>query len=81
MRTSMTDNSMSPQKGANLLSSGRQQKHTFKQTFGEPDFSSYDQCTNLERSTEIVATDEDFIFIQEVLQQAAADLRTKEHLP
>jgi hypothetical protein len=36
---------------------------------------------NLERSTEIVATDEDFTFIQEVLQQAASDLRAKLSLP
>jgi hypothetical protein len=66
--TSISDNLNSSSKGLNLVNS--QRKHTFKQTFGEPE-------VNLERSTEIVATDEDFTFIQEVLQQAATELRIK----
>lgn len=63
--SSISDNLNSPSKGLNLLIS--QRRHVFKQTFGEPDFNSYEQTANLERSTEIVATDEDFTFIQEVL--------------
>lgn len=63
LRTSISDNSSSPSKGLNLLNSSRPRKHTFKQTFGEPEPNSYDNMINLERSTEIVATDEDFTFI------------------
>ena len=64
LRTSMSDNPSSFSRGENLLNSGRQRVHTFKQTFGDPDFGYNEQSTNnFEKSTEIIATDEDFFFI------------------